>query len=349
MRIEKNNIVIRSANIDDAVQLNKWWNDVKIMEHAGFPNGIGESLEDTKNNIRHWEDKLSQLCIIEIDDKSVGELSYRIKDDAAAYPGWKICDFNYQNHGYGTKIIIMLFKFIFTDEAINSKISIEKIIWDTMLENKRAQNVYENKIGAKQIDVQENAWKDQLGNWRSTINYEITREDFFSKHFPKELKIDRKYEEIQSFQEADYESFVDMFNSYFLDDLKNNIQYLKIQEICSYLVETVKNKVVFLDLMKIYNKPIGFIIYQTDSPESDWCQKEGFGFIREIYIKKEFRDQGLGKLLVSSTEKRLKDMDVEHIYLTSDNSGWFWNQRGYIITDEVGYRNGHPIYIKTLG
>jgi len=111
MRIQKDNIVVRSATIDDAIQLNKWWNDGKVMEHAGFPNGLGESLEDTMNNISSWEGKLSQLCIIEIDGKSVGELSYRIKDDNAAYPGWKICDFSYQNQGYGPKIIMMLFEF----------------------------------------------------------------------------------------------------------------------------------------------------------------------------------------------------------------------------------------------
>lgn len=46
MRIQKDNIVIRSATIHDAIQLNKWWNDGRVMEHAGFPNGLGQSLED---------------------------------------------------------------------------------------------------------------------------------------------------------------------------------------------------------------------------------------------------------------------------------------------------------------
>lgn len=101
MRIHKDNIIIRSATSDDAIHLNKWWNDGKVMEHAGFPNGIGESLDDTVANIKSWEGKLSQLCIIEIDGKPVGELNYKIKDDNAVYPGWKICDLNYQDKGYG--------------------------------------------------------------------------------------------------------------------------------------------------------------------------------------------------------------------------------------------------------
>lgn len=180
MRIEKENIVIRSATTEDAKQLNQWWNDGNLMKDMGFPNGIGESLEDTINNIKNWEGQLSQLCIVEIDRKPIGELSYRIKGDGVAYPGWKICDFSYQNQGYGPKIIKMLLRFIFMDEIINSKYSIEKIVWDTTFENKRAQHVYENKIGAKKINKQENAWKDQLGNWRTAIDYEITREDFFA-------------------------------------------------------------------------------------------------------------------------------------------------------------------------
>ncbi|WMM23286.1 hypothetical protein RBU61_09990 [Tissierella sp. MB52-C2] len=32
MRIEKENIVIRSVIVDDAEQLNQWWNDGKVME-----------------------------------------------------------------------------------------------------------------------------------------------------------------------------------------------------------------------------------------------------------------------------------------------------------------------------
>lgn len=180
MRIEKDNIVIRSASVDDAIQLNKWWNDGEIMEHAGFPKGLGQSLEETINGIKDWEGRLGQLCIIEIDGKPVGELSYRIKGDGATYPGWKICDFAYQNRGYGPKIIKILFEFLFTDENINSKFPIDKIIWDTMLENKRAQYVYEEKIRARKIGIKENSFKDQLGNWRGSVDYEISRGEFLN-------------------------------------------------------------------------------------------------------------------------------------------------------------------------
>lgn len=103
-----------------------------------------------------------------------------------------------------------------------------------------------------------------------------------------------KIEAIKAIKEPDYESFVNMFNSYFLDGFKIELEHSKIEEICLDIMERTKKQVIFLDLMKINNKSIGFIIYQIDSPESDWCQKEGFGFIREVYIDKELRKQGLG-------------------------------------------------------
>lgn len=82
IREQKDNIVIRSATVDDAVQLNRWWNDGKVMEHAGFPNGLGEPLQDTIANIKSRGDG-NQLCIIEINGKPVGELGFIIKDKVA--------------------------------------------------------------------------------------------------------------------------------------------------------------------------------------------------------------------------------------------------------------------------
>ncbi len=213
MRIEKDNITVRSAERRDAKTLNTWWNDGRVMAHAGFPNGLGESMEETLEGIERWNDRSiisradvpdelgksseeviesterdsgnsHQLCIIEIDGIPVGELSYRIRsEEATAYPGWKICETDYQNKGYGPKIILMLFDFLFTDQAINAPCRLERIVWDTMLENTRAQHVYEHKIGATKTKTVENEWQDQTGTWRTAVYYEITRESFYTLHF----------------------------------------------------------------------------------------------------------------------------------------------------------------------
>ena len=43
MKLRNDNLLIRYATKNDAAILCKWWNDGKIMAHAGFPNGINTS------------------------------------------------------------------------------------------------------------------------------------------------------------------------------------------------------------------------------------------------------------------------------------------------------------------
>ena len=50
---------------------------------------------------------------------------------------------------------------------------------DTDLKNERAQHVYE-QLGFTRLRVNENAWTDQLGELRSSVDYELAPEDFIS-------------------------------------------------------------------------------------------------------------------------------------------------------------------------
>jgi hypothetical protein len=40
MILKNENLSLRTCEVDDSKHLVKWWNDGKVMEHAGFPNGI---------------------------------------------------------------------------------------------------------------------------------------------------------------------------------------------------------------------------------------------------------------------------------------------------------------------
>ncbi|MDO5717038.1 MAG: GNAT family protein [Tissierellia bacterium] len=177
MELIKDTIRLRTAKEEDVEILNQWWNDGAVMAHAGFPNGLGESLEDTKKNIeRSRLHPFSELLIIEIDGTRVGEANFEIKEHVA-YPGWKICETSYQNRGYGMRIITLLFDFLFS----NTEFAIEKIQWDTLLENERAQYVYEEKFKARKINVIENAFVDQVGRQRTAVEYEMTKQEFYER------------------------------------------------------------------------------------------------------------------------------------------------------------------------
>lgn len=52
-----------------------------------------------------------------------------------------------------------------------------KIVLDTDLNNLRAQHVYE-LLGFDRVRVNEDAWTDQLGNKRSSVDYELYENQF---------------------------------------------------------------------------------------------------------------------------------------------------------------------------
>ena len=150
MELKKDNLLIRYATKDDAQILCKWWNDGKIMAHAGFPDGINTTVEEIQKQISEETIETTKRFIIEIDNKPTGEMNYRNKGNNIAEIGIKICEFNEQEKGHGTKLLKMFIKYLL--EELNYK----KIILDTKLNNKRAQHVYE-KIGFIKTGMDENA------------------------------------------------------------------------------------------------------------------------------------------------------------------------------------------------
>ena len=163
MLIIYENLKIRSAELADRELLCKWWNDGRVMEHAGFPNGLGLIVEEIKIG--------KGLFIIEVDNVPVGEMSCRKIDEVTAEIGIKICDFAKQGKGYGSTFLKMLVNHLFTERGA------QKVVLDTNLNNTRAQATYE-KIGFTKVRVNHDAWKNQLGEMQSSVDYEILRENF---------------------------------------------------------------------------------------------------------------------------------------------------------------------------
>jgi RimJ/RimL family protein N-acetyltransferase len=170
MLIENNELTIRAAKLEDAAILCQWWNDGKIMEHAGFPNGLNTTVEDIRSSLR--KDNLERRrLILEHNNIPIGEMNYRKVEERVVQIGIKICVFDQQEKGYGTRFLKMLINYLFND------LHYGKIILDTNLKNTRAQHVYE-KIGFKKIGVRYNAWNDQLGNPQSVVDYALCRQNY---------------------------------------------------------------------------------------------------------------------------------------------------------------------------
>ena len=165
MYLHQNELTIRDALPADAPLLCRWWNDGKVMEHAGFPQGLGTSVEKITHQLLEPNDPTHRL-IIEAEGLPIGEMNWRREESDHAEIGIKICESNRQEKGFGSRLIAMLCRDLFANRGI------ARITLDTMLENQRAQHVYE-KLGIVKTRVRENCWRDQTGRLRTAVDYQL--------------------------------------------------------------------------------------------------------------------------------------------------------------------------------
>lgn len=105
--------------------------------------------------------------------------------------------------------------------------------------------------------------------------------------------------------------------------------------------------IISIALLSVEGPPVGFSIFQLDRPESDWCKRPGWGFIREFYISPAHRRRGFGSALAAYTENQLFAQGAKNLYLTSEEAISFWQSRGWKLTREI-CSNGLPILEKAL-
>ena len=164
MHIKYDSLTIRDAVAADAAQLTAWWNDGAVMAHAGFPNGLGTTVEKVIAGLGNGR------LILKENERLIGEACYRKVGEGIAEIGIKICETDCQNRGLGRIILSMLISWLFEQ-------GFEKIVLDTNLTNKRAQHVYES-LGFQKLRVNVDSWTDQLGNKQSAVDYELTEDSF---------------------------------------------------------------------------------------------------------------------------------------------------------------------------
>ena len=164
MHIKYDSLTIRDAVAADAAQLTVWWNDGAVMSHAGFPLGLGTTVEKVIAGLGNGR------LVLEENERLIGEACYRKGSEGIAEIGIKICETDCQNRGLGRVILSMLISWLFEQEF-------EKIVLDTNLTNLRAQHVYES-LGFHKLQVNIDSWTDQLGNKQSAVDYELTEDNF---------------------------------------------------------------------------------------------------------------------------------------------------------------------------
>ena len=132
-------------------------------------------------------------------------------------------------------------------------------------------------------------------------------------------------------------SFEEMLVAYFVHDLNSDIPEEIVRgKLMDLITGQLQDGTYHLAIALEAEGPMGFSIYQIDTPGSDWCKRPGWGFIREFYIKKEYRKQGFGRTLAEFTEAELRSLGAERLYLTADPAVIpFWESCGWKNTPEI--------------
>ena len=172
LSFDKRKESIRKALPTDAEILAKWWNDKKIMANTCFPNELGKSVNQIKNEIEN-RPFYNLLFIIQYECKPIGEMSANIKDKIAEC-GIKICEEEYQDKGIGTFVLQKFFDELFKSEDVVDKISIT-----INANNERAMHVYQDKLHLNKADEFE--FEDASFNKQKAIRLEITKQEWKEK------------------------------------------------------------------------------------------------------------------------------------------------------------------------
>lgn len=166
MNLKHEMLFLRTATPVDAKQLVAWWNDGKVMAHAGFPYGLGTTEEEVIAKL--GEGRL----VISEGPRLIGECCYQDHGNHVAEIGIKICEPDCQNRGVGRKVLSLLIGWLFDS-------GYTEIILDTNPANLRAQHVYES-LGFRKVRFNQGSWTDQLGRLQSSIDYSLVPQDFHS-------------------------------------------------------------------------------------------------------------------------------------------------------------------------
>ena len=149
--------------------------------------------------------------------------------------------------------------------------------------------------------------------------------------YAEAAKLLEKIKVVKRFAPEYRKSFIRMLSKYFTDDLKEDWSCNTIERIGEFILSQWRDGILDILLLLEKEQPEGFAICQIDSPASDWCKREGWGFIREFYVAPESRLSGNGRFLAEQTERLLKEQQAEQVYLTTAGALEFWLRCGYSI------------------
>ena len=321
MYLHQNELTIRDALPADAPLLCRWWNDGKVMEHAGFPQGLGTSVEKITQKLLE-PDNRTHLLIIESEGLPIGEMNWRREESDHAEIGIKICESDRQEKGFGSRLIAMLCRDLFANRGI------ARITLNTMLENQRAQHVYE-KLGFVKTGVRENCWRDQTGKLRTAVDYQL---------LPQQLRLPFGEKEpwVRDAVPADRKAIAEIYRTLFEAMSNLQPQYIQAAEqdpdfILKIITESKKDILVAQCGVQL----LGFaLVLMTHTPPYRCFVPHPYADLLDLAVLPDARGNGLGTLLLQAVKGWAKAYGADYLELDALSN----NQRAVRLYEREGFR-----------
>lgn len=179
--INGSKVIMRQMELGDEELLYKWWNNGEMMSHATHAFGTLQSKESIRLNIIKEIENYSMfptskrfIICMKNDLKPIGEINYCDWDyrNQNCEVGIKICEIDEQGKGYGKDALYHFIDFMFRFLNLN------KIQLTTMIDNKRAQSLYE-KLGFKEIGIIRQGYFDsRAGNFQDVLFMDLLKTEW---------------------------------------------------------------------------------------------------------------------------------------------------------------------------
>jgi RimJ/RimL family protein N-acetyltransferase len=175
------NVFIRQLELGDEEYLYRWWNNGEMMGHATHSFGTLQSKEAIRINILKEIESSSMfpnskrfMICKRVDMKPIGEMNYsgwEARNQKCEF-GIKVCEVTEQGKRYGKDSLYHFIDFMF------KYLNLNKIELTTMIDNKRAQNLYK-KLGFREIGIiRQGCFDSRIGEFRDVVYMDLLKSEW---------------------------------------------------------------------------------------------------------------------------------------------------------------------------
>lgn len=323
-----NKTIIRPFEDGDEVILHKWWNDGDMMGDSGLAYGTLQSLEFIKGKVEvelqngnfYDRDKKCFIICKKENLKPIGEINYNCYDarNQKSEFGIKICEICEQGKGYGEDALSFFIEFMFKNLNLN------KIELTTMIDNKRAQNLYK-KLGFKEIGIIRQSYFDsRCGEFSDVVYMDLLKSEWI-KMKPKFILVSDNIRLI-SLDNSQWKIALPWYQDkdilYFSEGVTDKVYSLDtIYRMYKYLEST--GELYFIQILENGNyKTIGDVAISKNN-------------MPIVIGDKNYWGKGIGKKVILKLLERGKQLEFKSIYVPKI---YLYNKRSTNLFESVGFQ-----------